>query len=150
MLVVGWSDGDVTGHDVNTGDLLWSKAEVHGRGVSVVRVNRNGTYVATGGLQGEVKVFELSTGTMLCYLKDHKQKVTGIEVFDDNVHLLSCSADKSIVTWDLKVYDSYGLFNLHKHSFYNIRPRCQILQSLGIAINRMKHKLHDIRSSEED
>jgi WD40 repeat protein len=35
-------------------------------------------------------------------MKEHTSKVTKVQIFADDVHLLSCSRDKSILCWDLK------------------------------------------------
>jgi len=38
----------------------------------------------------------------VAHLKEHTSKVTKIVIFDDDIHLLSCSRDKSILCWDMK------------------------------------------------
>lgn len=35
-------------------------------------------------------------------MKEHTSRVTKVQIFQDDVHLLSCSRDKSILCWDLK------------------------------------------------
>jgi WD40 repeat protein len=35
-------------------------------------------------------------------MKEHTARVTGMRVFDDDAHLLTCSRDKSFLCWDLR------------------------------------------------
>ena len=40
---------------------------------------------------------------MVSHLKEHASAVTGLALFDDDVHCLSCSRDRSFLCWDLQV-----------------------------------------------
>ncbi|RHY34592.1 hypothetical protein DYB32_000807, partial [Aphanomyces invadans] len=39
---------------------------------------------------------------MVSHLKEHSMAITGLALFDDDVHLLSCSRDKSFLCWELR------------------------------------------------
>jgi WD40 repeat protein len=58
--------------------------------------------LATGGNSGDVRVWEIRSRELISHLKEHSSTVTKVEVFDDDIHLLSSARDKSILCWDLK------------------------------------------------
>lgn len=53
-------------------------------------------------MNGEVRVWEIRSRELVSHLKEHTNKVTKLQIFADDVHLLSCARDKSILCWDLK------------------------------------------------
>lgn len=53
-------------------------------------------------MQGEVRVWEIRSRELISHLKEHTSRVTKIQLFPDDQHLLSCARDKSILCWDLK------------------------------------------------
>jgi WD40 repeat protein len=53
-------------------------------------------------MEGEVRVWEIRSRELVSHLKEHTSKVTKIQIFPDDQHLLSCARDRSILCWDLK------------------------------------------------
>ena len=53
-------------------------------------------------MAGEVRVWEIRSRELISHLKEHSQRVTKIQLFPDDQHLLTCARDKSILCWDLK------------------------------------------------
>jgi len=53
-------------------------------------------------MEGEVRVWEIRSRELVSHLKEHTSKVTSLHLFADDVHLLSCARDRSILCWDLK------------------------------------------------
>ena len=53
-------------------------------------------------MDGEVRVWEIRSRELVAHLKEHTSKVTNLEVFFDDVHLLSSGRDRAILCWDLK------------------------------------------------
>ncbi len=39
---------------------------------------------------------------LVSHLKEHTSKVTKVQVFPDDIHMLSCARDRAILCWDLK------------------------------------------------
>ena len=39
---------------------------------------------------------------LVSHLKEHSSPVTGLALFDDDAHALSCSRDRSFLCWDLR------------------------------------------------
>jgi hypothetical protein len=59
-------------------------------------------FVVSGGVQGEVRVWELRSRELVSHLKEHTMPVTDVALFPDDVHALSCSRDRSLLCWDLR------------------------------------------------
>jgi len=101
-LAVGYTTGELRFIDAADGRVLWTLMDAHRDGVTAIAVTRNGRFIITGGEGGEVRVWELRTRELVAHLKEHTQRVTGIVIFEDDQHILSCSKDRSFLCWDLK------------------------------------------------
>lgn len=64
----------------------------------------------TAGACGQVRLWacarawrtgRLATPTLLATVKEHRQRVTGLEVTGDEAEFLSCSKDGSCIIWEL-------------------------------------------------
>jgi len=53
-------------------------------------------------MEGDIRVWEIRSRELISHLKEHSSRVTKIQLFPDDTHLLSCARDKSILCWDLK------------------------------------------------
>ena len=58
---------------------------------------------------------------MISNLKEHLQKVTHVELFKDDVHLMTTSKDKSILIWDLNKEKRIASYNLSSGGVNNFR-----------------------------
>ena len=56
----------------------------------------------TGGGEGDVRVWELRSRELVSHLKEHRAAVTGLAMYDDDVHAISCSRDRSFLCWELR------------------------------------------------
>ena len=70
--------------------------------MTAIDLSFNFKFLATGGLDGEVRVWEIRSRELISHLKEHTGKITKIQIMPDDVHLISSSRDKSILGWDLK------------------------------------------------
>lgn len=102
IIISGWSDGKVRAFRVDNQELLWTIDHAHPSGVTAIELAHNFKFLATGGNDGEIRVWEIRTRELISHLKEHTSKITKIEIFPDDVHLMSSSRDKSVLTWDLK------------------------------------------------
>lgn len=59
MMLTGWRDGQIRSHDADTGQLLWSIDNAHAGGVTSLVVSHNERFLVTGGMEGELRVWEL-------------------------------------------------------------------------------------------
>jgi WD40 repeat protein len=51
---------------------------------------------------GEVRLWELRSRELISHLKEHKQKITSLVLFEDDAMAFSASRDRCILRWDLK------------------------------------------------
>lgn len=101
-LLTGWEDGQIRCHSADTGDQLWSVSDGHRGGVTSLKMSNNLRFAITGGVGGEVRVWELRSREMVAHLKEHTMAVSSMVLFDDDVHAVTCSRDKSFLCWDLR------------------------------------------------
>lgn len=102
ILISGWSDGRLLAHSAETGDSLWILDNAHAGGVTALALSNNRRFVMSGGPAGEVRLWELRSRELISHLKEHKQKVTSIALFEDDTLCLSGSRDRCILRWDLR------------------------------------------------
>ncbi|KIK43131.1 hypothetical protein CY34DRAFT_804133 [Suillus luteus UH-Slu-Lm8-n1] len=86
-------------------DLKTGKEIVEARGdckgmVFAVSVSRNGRWVATGGVGGELKACEVETGIVKTF-KGHSYRITCVDISADNTQLACGSSDKAVRIWNL-------------------------------------------------
>lgn len=101
-IISGWSDGKVRCHSAEDGSWLWNIPNAHAGGVHALQLSANQRFIISGGEQGEVRVWELRSRELVSHLKEHTMRVTSIALFDDDVHALTCSRDRSFLCWDLR------------------------------------------------
>lgn len=65
----------------------------------VVRISPNGKFMATGGLDGHVRVWNFPRMTQLCDITAHKKEIDDIDFSPDNKHVLSVSKDGLAIVW---------------------------------------------------
>jgi WD40 repeat protein len=63
--------------------------------------SRNGKYLAAGGFDGLVRIWEVRTGTLRRTLRGHKREVYAVAFAPDGKKLLSASLDGRVGVWDL-------------------------------------------------
>jgi WD40 repeat protein len=69
--------------------------------VSSLCLSNNKKFICSGGMYGEVRIWEIRSKEMISNLKEHIQKVSKVQIFSNDLHLLSAAKDKSILVWDL-------------------------------------------------
>lgn len=92
----------VIAHDIDSGENLWCIERAHPGGVTAVRLSNNMRFLLSGGMGGEVRLWELRSRELISHLKEHTQKVTDILILDDDMSALTASKDRCIMHWDLR------------------------------------------------
>ena len=121
MIVSGWNDGNIRCYRTNKEELLWQIDNAHKDGVTAITMNSDSRFIVTGGSKGEVRLWEIRSKEMISNLKEHLQKVTHVELFKDDVHLMTTSKDKSILIWDLNKEKRIASYNLSSGGVNNFR-----------------------------
>jgi WD40 repeat protein len=122
ILISGWNDGKLRCYrNIRGEELLWSIENVHNNGVTSVTHNRDSRIIISGGGNGEIRLWEVRSKEMISNLKEHLQRVTHLELFKDDVHLMSTSKDKSILIWDLNKEKRIASYTLSSGGVNNFR-----------------------------
>lgn len=101
-LISGWTDGRIVAHDADSGDYLWNIDLAHPECVTALCISHNNRFLLSGGVEGEVRLWELRTRDLVSHLKEHVQRVTSITLSDDDTVAFTGSRDRCILRWDLK------------------------------------------------
>jgi WD40 repeat protein len=102
VVLSGWSDGKIRSFRLDNCQVLWTIDNAHRNGVTTICLSYNQKFLCTGGMEGDIRIWEIRSREMVAHLKEHTSKVTNLEVYFDDVHLLSSGRDKTILCWDLK------------------------------------------------
>ena len=102
----GWTDGKIRAQNAEAGGgapmaTLWTMDECHSGGVTAMATSHNNRFIVSGGMRGEVRVWEIRSREMIRHLKQHTMAVTSISVASNDSEAVSASRDKTIVIWDL-------------------------------------------------
>lgn len=82
--------------------VLKRKLSGHKNWVNTVAVSPDGKWVASGGDDNLVKVWDPQTGTCLKTLEGHVDKVRGVAITPDGACIVSGSNDHNICVWDVR------------------------------------------------
>ena len=85
-----------------SGEALWTIDNAHVNGVTALAMSPNFKFIVSGGNNGDVRVWELKSRSLICHLKEHSARVNSVVVYTDNQHVLSASRDRSFLCWDLQ------------------------------------------------
>ncbi|KAK7113715.1 cilia- and flagella-associated protein 52-like [Littorina saxatilis] len=84
--------------------------DTHNKGVTAIAITTCGTRLITGGGEGQVRVWQIyedhivsrSRGDLVANMKEHKGKVTSIQIHPNDRSAVSASTDGSTIIWDLE------------------------------------------------
>lgn len=111
--------------DIKTGELLQrlsdgvapgasnAKTSLAPSAVVLLAYNEQSNILASGHTDGSIKVWDLTSGTVMLSFSGHKSAVTSLHFDSIGTKLVSGSADSSIIMWDL--VSEEGLFKLKGH-----------------------------------
>jgi len=102
LTITGWEDGQIRAFDSEKGERLWEIPNAHRGGVTALALSNNGRFIISGGKEGEVRLWELRTRELVSHLKGHNLAVNSIVIYEDDLHALSVSSDRTFICWDLQ------------------------------------------------
>lgn len=77
---------------------------VHGEGEGTcVAVSHNGKFLASGGTDNRVRLWEMATGALVCDGVGHPARVNALKFAPDDKQIVSVGDDGCIFVWN--VYD---------------------------------------------
>lgn len=72
--------------------------------VTTVTFNDTAEQVLSGGIDNEIKVWDIRKKEILYTLRGHTDTVTGLSLSPDGSYILSNSMDNTIRIWDVRPY----------------------------------------------
>ena len=74
------------------------------------RFTLSDTHLVAGSQSGLVRVFNIKNGKELEELNGHHDRITHLLFTDDKQHLITCSADATVIVWNMKTADKVYTF----------------------------------------
>jgi WD40 repeat protein len=102
-IISGWNDGKIRAFLPQSGKLFYAINDAHNHGVTSLQPTNDCTRIVSGGMEGEVRLWRIGTQTqvMECSLKEHRGRVSDIQVTRNDTQAVSASYDGSCIIWDL-------------------------------------------------
>ncbi|CAL4124492.1 unnamed protein product, partial [Meganyctiphanes norvegica] len=115
--------------------FVWSPRNRHLQGlmfstlaVTSVTFNDTAEQVISGGIDNDMKVWDLRKNGLLYRMRGHNDTVTGISLSPDGSYVLSNAMDNTVRIWDVRPFAPQErcvkIFQGHQHNFENILLRC--------------------------
>ena len=73
----------------------------HTDGVNCVAYSPNGQLIASGGVDGTIRIWDATTGESIRVLQKHTKAVTGIDFDPEGKTIAACSLDDWVHVWDV-------------------------------------------------
>jgi len=96
--------------------------------VTSVTFNDTAEQVITGGIDNDLKVWDIRKNAMLYRLRGHTDTVTGLSLSPDGSYVLSNAMDNTLRIWDVRAYAPtercIKILKGHQHNFEQSLLRC--------------------------
>jgi WD40 repeat protein/serine/threonine protein kinase len=92
----------------------------HEGGVFCLAYSPDGTRLATGGLDGIVRLWDTATGKVLADLRGHKGEVYAVAFHPDGRQIASCGEDRTARIWDLATRQPRFVLAGHQRDLYGL------------------------------
>jgi WD40 repeat protein len=100
VVAVGMDNGTVVLSDTASGQELAPRLEGHQAKLTGISFSRDGSLIATVGIDRKAKLWNASTGTLLRTLSGHTGAVEAVSFSSDARQLATGSADRTVRLWD--------------------------------------------------
>nr|AFJ24811.1 WD repeat containing protein-61 [Schmidtea mediterranea] len=98
-LAAGALNGMINICDIQTGQL--KSQDGHAMPVRGLAFSHDGQRLVSASDDGQIKVYDVTSGSVVTTLTGHSNWVLGVDFCADNRHIVSCSSDKTVRIWDL-------------------------------------------------
>jgi len=104
-IVSGWDDGCIRAFAPESGKKICEVFDANGKGVTAIAPFNSLPKLITGGGDGQVRVWDLGSGSggmqLSKTLKEHTGQITSIMVAQSDEEAVSSSVDGTCICWDL-------------------------------------------------
>ncbi|GIX99756.1 cilia- and flagella-associated protein 52, partial [Caerostris extrusa] len=106
-IISGWNDGKIRAHTPETGHPLYIVENAHQRGVTAITATSNCLRIVSGGGEGDVRVWDITTSIQVLVrtMKEHKGGITCVRMKSDDKECVTSCADGSCIIWDLENFN---------------------------------------------
>ena len=104
--------------------------------VLCLALSKDGKFLAAGGCDRIVRVWETATGKLAQTIENHADWVLGVAFTADGKHLLTAGRDKTAKVWDLAAKESVLTFPEHQAIVYGVVAKAD--GSLGVSVGADK------------
>jgi WD40 repeat protein len=125
LIISAWDDDTIRAFLPESGKLKWKIEHAHNKGVTALAITNDCRRLITGGGDGQVRVWALNAQTqqLLETLKEHKGRITDIQIRHNDAECATSSEDGSCIVWDLtRFVRNQILFASAKFSQIRYRP----------------------------
>lgn len=92
--------------------------------MTAVTFNDTAEQIISGGIDNDIKVWDLRKNAILYKLKGHTDTVTGLSLSPDGSYILSNSMDNTLRIWDVRPFAPYErcvkILTGHSHNFEKV------------------------------
>ena len=99
-------------------DTLPSVVLQHGTPLHSLAFSSDGRFIATGGTDGLVKLWDGHTGEAHARFEGHTGSVEGIDFAPDGQHLVSAGVDRTVRLWDVRSKSAVAVLHGHSGEIY--------------------------------
>jgi len=122
LVITGWADGFVRAYAASDGSPQWQISDAHRGAVTCLDYTPETLFSA--GADGALRLWLLRDRKLLGQFTEHSKPVTGICIdINDDALVHTCSLDKTILTFDLRVEKRVNCHLLREGSFVHMCQR---------------------------
>lgn len=92
--------------------------------MTAVTFNDTAEQVISGGIDNDIKVWDLRKNAVLYKLKSHTDTITGLSLSPDGSYVLSNAMDNTLKIWDVRPFAPYErcvkILSGHQHNFEKV------------------------------
>lgn len=126
LVCSGSDDGTVLVHDIRKRDPIASFPNTYQ--ITAVTFNDTADQVVGGGIDNDIKLWDLRRHDVLYVMRGHTDTVTGLSLSPDGAHVLSNAMDCTAKMWDIRPFAPeqrcVKTFVGHQHNFEKNLLKC--------------------------